>query len=302
MTKQPTGFVIVDKPAGMTSHDVVARMRRLAGTRKVGHGGTLDPMATGVLVVAVGQITRLLTFVTGCDKSYEATIRLGQATITDDAEGDITATVSTEGVTDDAINTTLSTMSGHVKQVPSAVSAVKIDGKRAYKRVRDGEDVEIPAREVTISRLEVRDIRRVTTDPEQFGAIDVDITVDCSTGTYIRAIARDLGTALGVGGHLTRLRRTRVGGFTIDESKTLDALAEAESPITHTTVETVTRLMPRRDIEAAEATTLGHGGRIPLSGVAGPYAAIDPNGRVVAVVVERDGRTKSLVVLPESTA
>src|SRR6185436_14767193 len=203
----------------MTSHDVVARIRRLAKTRRVGHGGTLDPMATGVLIIGVNRATRLLTYVIGATKSYAATIRLGQSTITDDAEGDLTASASVDAVTDEAIHAGLAAQRGEIDQVPSAVSAIKVDGKRAYKRVREGEAVELPPRRVTISRLEVLDIRRAV--PGADDVIDVDIEVDCSSGTYIRAIARDLGSALAVGGHLTALRRTAVGRMTLAEAVTL---------------------------------------------------------------------------------
>ncbi len=290
MTETVTGFSIVDKPGQLTSHDVVARMRRLAGTRKVGHGGTLDPMATGVLVVAVGRVTRLLTFVTGCDKAYDATIRLGQATVTDDAEGDVTATADTAGVTDTAIAEAIAVMQGTVKQVPSAVSAVKVDGKRAYKRVRDGEEVALAAREVTISRLDIQAVRRNE-------HLEVDISVDCSSGTYVRAIARDLGEALGVGGHLTALRRTRVGGFGIDEALSLEELADRSSPVTHSTYETVRRLMPIRRVDAAEATTVSHGGRLPANDLAPRYAVVDPEGTVVAVMTEQGPTARPEVVL-----
>lgn len=283
MTQDLTGFVVVDKPPAMTSHDVVARMRRIARTRKVGHGGTLDPMATGVLVLAVGRITRLLTYVTGCDKSYDAVIRLGQATVTDDAEGEVTATVDATAVTDADIEAALAPMRGDVEQVPSAVSAVKVNGQRAYKRVRDGEDVQLEPRPVTISRLDVTDVGRGE-------HLDVSVTVDCSSGTYIRAIARDLGAALGVGGHLTALRRTRVGGFTLAEARTLDVLAEADTPVTHSTVETVRRLMPVRDIDTDEVRKLGYGQKLTPIGRPGPYAAVGP-GDVVAAILTEDGKS-----------
>ncbi len=218
---EPVGLVVVDKSSGMTSHDVVSRMRRLARTKKVGHGGTLDPMATGVLILGVGRATRLLTYVIGAGKCYTATIRLGQATVTDDAEGDVVSTAPVGDVTDPAIHAALAAQTGEISQVPSAVSAIKVDGKRAYKMVRDGEAPELAARRVTVSRLDVLDIRR-TRDSQGSDVIDVDVDVACSSGTYIRAIARDLGTALGVGGHLTVLRRTAVGGFTLDQAATLD--------------------------------------------------------------------------------
>lgn len=293
MTDTVTGFVIVDKPGQLTSHDVVARMRRLARTRRVGHGGTLDPMATGVLVLAVGRITRLLTFVSGCDKSYDATIRLGEATITDDAEGEVTRTRDTSAITDAQIAQSLSAMHGVIQQVPSAVSAVKIDGKRAYKRVRDGEDVALPPREVTISRLDVTAVRRND-------HLDIDVSLDCSSGTYVRAIARDLGDALDVGGHLTSLRRTRVGGFSIDEAATLEDLAERDSPITHSTLETVRRLMPIRQVNAEEAAVVGHGGRLPAVDLAPRYAVVGPDETVLAVMAEQGPIARPEVVLVSS--
>ena len=290
MNDTVTGFAIVDKPAGLTSHGVVSRMRRLAGTRKVGHGGTLDPMATGVLVVAMGRVTRLLTFVSGSDKSYEATIRLGQSTITDDAEGEVTATADTSAVTDTMIAEALAVMQGRIQQVPSSVSAVKIDGKRAYKRVRDGEDVTLAAREVTISRLDVAAVRRGD-------HIDVDIGIDCSAGTYVRAIARDLGDALDVGGHLTMLRRTRVAGFGIDEAATLDELGERPTPVTHSTYETVKRLMPIRQVSAEEANTVRHGGRLAANDSAPRYAVVGPDRTVLAVMSEQGPTARPEVVL-----
>ena len=210
----------MDKPGGMTSHDVVARVRRLARTRRVGHGGTLDPMATGVLIIGVNRATRLLTYVIGAEKSYSATIRLGESTVTDDAEGEITARVPVAAVTEEAIRAGLSAQTGEIMQVPSAVSAIKINGVRSYKRVRDGEAVELAARQVTVSRLDVLGMSR------QGDVIDVDVDVTCSSGTYIRAIARDLGAALGVGGHLTALRRTAVGGYPLTEAVTLAELEE----------------------------------------------------------------------------
>ncbi|MFV0285471.1 MAG: tRNA pseudouridine(55) synthase TruB, partial [Demequina sp.] len=212
------GLVLVDKPAGWTSHDVVGRMRRLAGTRKVGHAGTLDPMATGLLVLGIGKATKLLTYVVGHDKVYEATIRLGQSTVTDDAEGDVTASADASGVTAAQVAEAIAALTGDIQQVPSAVSAIKIDGQRAYKRVRDGEDVEIPARPVTGHEFAVLAVRR------EGSLLDLDVRVDVSSGTYVRALARDLGAALGVGGHLTALRRTSVGDLEVKDAATLDEL------------------------------------------------------------------------------
>ncbi|MGJ3507144.1 tRNA pseudouridine(55) synthase TruB [Enemella sp. A6] len=210
------GLVVVDKPSGWTSHQVVGRVRRLLGTRKVGHGGTLDPMATGVLVIGVGRATRLLGHLAGRDKTYLATIRLGQSTVTDDAEGEITDSPGAAGLDTDAIRAAIVPLSGTIKQVPSAVSAIKVDGKRAYARVRAGEDVVLKAREVTVRRFDILEVRHTETDG--LPVVDVDVKVDCSTGTYIRALARDLGAALGTGGHLTSLRRTRVGPWTLDDA------------------------------------------------------------------------------------
>src|SRR5262245_56978086 len=224
----PVGLVVVDKPAGMTSHDVVSRVRRLAHTRRVGHGGTLDPMATGLLVIGIGRATRLLTYVIGADKRYLATIRLGESTITDDAEGEVVARASVAAVTDAEIGAGLSAQTGAIAQVPSAVSAIKIKGQRAYAKVRAGEAVELAARTVTISAIDVLDIRRHGS--AESATVDVDVDVACSTGTYVRAIARDLGVTLGVGGHLTALRRTAIGGFTLAEAATLEELtARVES-------------------------------------------------------------------------
>ncbi|WP_231935316.1 tRNA pseudouridine(55) synthase TruB [Micromonospora viridifaciens] len=280
----------------MTSHDVVARIRRLARTRRVGHGGTLDPMATGVLVIGVGRATRLLTYVIGAGKSYTATIRLGQATVTDDAEGDVIATTSTVGVTDDAVRAALAAQTGEIDQVPSAVSAIKINGQRAYKRVREGEILELPARRVTISQLDVRAIRRDA--PDVVDVVDVDVEVTCSSGTYIRAIARDAGLALGVGGHLTALRRTAVGGFTLAEAATLDTLEQRAPDVVNLPLAAAAeRFFPRRDATGDEARVLGHGGPLDAVGIAGPYAVFGPDGGLIAIVSERDGRARAEIVL-----
>ncbi|MFG2054969.1 tRNA pseudouridine(55) synthase TruB [Micromonospora sp. NPDC048930] len=287
------GLIVVDKPGGMTSHDVVARIRRLARTRRVGHGGTLDPMATGVLVIGVGRATRLLTYVIGAGKSYTATIRLGQATVTDDAEGDVIATTPTTGVTDEAVVAALAALTGEIDQVPSAVSAIKINGERAYKRVREGESVELPARRVTVSRLDVLAIRRDSPD-----VVDVDVDVTCSSGTYIRAIARDAGLALGVGGHLTALHRTAVGGFTLAEAATLDALEQRAPEVVNLPLDAAAdRFFPRRDATPEEAKILSHGGPLDPAGITGPYAVFGPDGGLIAIVSERDGRARAEIVL-----
>jgi len=278
------GLIVVDKPGGITSHDVVARARRALNTRKIGHGGTLDPMATGVLVLGVGRATRLLTYVVGTGKVYQATIRLGQATITDDAEGDVVSSNPTP-VEDLGIQSVLSGMVGEIDQVPSAVSAIKIKGVRSYHRVRQGESVELPARRVTINSIEIGEIRRLSE------VTDVDVVVDCSSGTYIRAIARDLGTALGVGGHLTALRRTRVGGFTIEEACALGDLR------TVPTTESLKRLMPTRAVDEEQARVVSHGGPLPPSGMPGPYGVLGPDGSALAVMSERAGRARAEIVL-----
>ena len=286
------GLIVVDKPAGMTSHDVVARIRRLAKTRRVGHGGTLDPMATGVLIIGVNRATRLLTYVIGTSKSYAATIRLGQSTITDDAEGDVTATVSAAGVAEDDIRAGLAAQRGAIDQVPSAVSAIKINGERAYKRVREGESVDLPPRRVTISRLDVLDIRRI----DEF--VDVDVEVDCSSGTYIRAVARDLGAALGVGGHLTALRRSAVGRMTLAEAVTLDELEQRAPDVVGLSMADAARqTFPQRTATADEARVLSHGGPLEPVGIGGPYAVFGPGGDVLAIVSEREGRARAEIVL-----
>jgi tRNA pseudouridine55 synthase len=279
------GLIVVDKPGGMTSHDVVARARRALSTRKIGHGGTLDPMATGVLVLGVGRATRLLTYVVGTGKVYQATIRLGQATITDDAEGDVVSS-NPAPVTDDAITAVLQAMVGEIDQVPSAVSAIKVKGVRSYHRVRQGEAVELAARRVTINSIEIGEIRRRSDD-----VTDVDVVVDCSSGTYIRAIARDLGAALEVGGHLTALRRTRVGGFAIEEACTLEDLR------TVPTTASLKRLMPIREVDEQQARVVSHGGPLPPSGMPGPYGVLGPDGSALAVMNERAGLARAEIVL-----
>ena len=287
----PDGLLVVDKPAGWTSHDVVGRARRLCGTRKVGHAGTLDPMATGVLVLGIGRATRLLTFLVGCDKDYAATIRLGQTTVTDDAEGEVTGGSSAAGVTGDAVRAGLAALTGELAQVPSAVSAVKVAGQRAYARVRAGEEVALAPRPVTVSRLDLLGSRRPAPN-----LLDLDVEVDCSSGTYVRALARDLGAALGVGGHLTALRRTRVGPFTLAEALTLEQLAERADPVPVPLDAAVAAAFPRRDLDPALTARLRHGGRLDPVGLPGPYGAFDPDGAVVALVQESDGAARPLVV------
>jgi tRNA pseudouridine55 synthase len=292
LTVTATGLTIVDKPAGMTSHDVVSRVRRIAGTRRVGHGGTLDPMATGVLVLAIGPATRLLTYISGSDKAYTATVRLGLATLTDDADGEVVARADASHVTEVQVRDELARRTGEIEQVPSSVSAVKIAGRRAYARVRAGEQVTLKARRVRISHLELLHLTR----PEP-GLLDCDIAVECSSGTYVRAIARDLGAALGVGGHLTALRRTRVAGFTLDQAVTLEELQHAGQPVAIDAAAAAQLLFPRRDVAGPEAERLSHGNPLPAVGIDGSYAVYGPQGSVIAVVREAGGLARPEVVL-----
>lgn len=288
------GLVVVDKPAGMTSHDVVGRCRRLFGTRKVGHAGTLDPMATGVLVVGIERATKILGLLTATDKSYDATIRLGQTTSTEDAEGEVLQSIPASGVTDSDIQAAIAALRGPIQQVPSSVSAIKVDGKRAYQMVRDGQVVALAARPVRVDRFDVRAVRRVG------DLVDVDVAVDCSSGTYIRALARDVGAALGVGGHLTALRRTRVGDFGLEQACTLDELAEAPR-LSYGLDEACLRAFARRDVTEDEAESAGHGRALAPAGIDGVYAATAPDGRVVALLSDDGNRTRSVVVLRPAT-
>ncbi|GGH89402.1 tRNA pseudouridine(55) synthase TruB [Arthrobacter liuii] len=293
-----SGLVIVDKPQGWTSHDVVGRMRRLAGTRKVGHAGTLDPMATGVLVLGINKATRLLTYIVGTSKTYTATIRLGQSTVTDDAEGEVTATASAAGVTDEMIYDAVAALTGEIQQVPSSVSAIKVNGERAYARVRSGEDVKLAARPVTIHRFEVHGVRR----DAAAGIVDLDVTVECSSGTYIRALARDLGNALGVGGHLTALRRTQVGPYSLDQARTLEQLAEELNVLDMALA--ARALMPNRELSPEETTEISFGRRIPAGTAPGPgaataehpAAAFAPDGSLVALLADAGSYAKPVLV------
>jgi tRNA pseudouridine55 synthase len=288
------GLVIVDKPGGMTSHDVVGRCRRIFGTRKVGHAGTLDPMATGVLVVGIERATKILGLLTATDKSYAATIRLGQTTSTEDAEGEVLQTVAAGHVTDTEIDAAVAALRGEIAQIPSAVSAIKVDGERAYKLAREGRSVELAARPIRIDRFDVTAVRRAD------DLVDVDVEVDCSSGTYIRALARDVGTALGVGGHLTALRRTRVGRFDLGESRTLDDLAETPR-LSYPLDEACLLAFPRRDLTTEEAESARHGRSLGPAGVDGVYAATAPDGDVIALLRDDGARTKSVVVIRPAT-
>jgi tRNA pseudouridine55 synthase len=336
--RRPTaadGFVVVDKPQGWTSHDVVGRMRRLAGTRKVGHAGTLDPMATGVLVLGIGKATRLLTYVVGADKDYDATIRLGVATTTDDAEGDAVSVAEPDAVgrvDRVALDAAVAELSGDIQQVPTSVSAIKVDGKRAYARVRAGEEVALQARPVTVSRFDVLDVRAVTAavrDVDLVGAyaddpvpdvqdpdavpsvvelaetptrdvpvVDVDVRVTVSSGTYVRALARDLGAALGTGGHLTMLRRTRVGGYDLAGARTLEQLeAQADADGTLATIplaDAARGTFPVRELTEVEVRALGYGQWVEPSGLAEVVAALSPSGALVALLEDTRRRGENL--------
>jgi len=336
----PSGLLIVDKPGGMTSHDVVARVRRLAGTRRVGHAGTLDPMATGVLIIGVEKATRLLGYLMLTEKEYAATIRLGQSTTTDDAEGELVGGATASDVSAEMLDAVVAKLTGEIMQVPPGVSAIKVNGQRAYKLTRAGAAPELAARPVTVYAFTVADVRPAG------DYLDIDAVIRCSSGTYIRALARDLGAALGTGGHLTALRRTAVGPYDLDQARTLEELippsaaaalpAEipvpaAEAPIWVTPLaEAAAAAFPRLDLTADEACRLAQGARLPLpprppapmpvgpvahgGGPIGPVgrnandwpapgapiAAFAPDATLVALVTAEDGRLRSLAVFADA--
>jgi tRNA pseudouridine55 synthase len=281
------GLVVVDKPGGITSHGVVSRVRRLVGTRKVGHAGTLDPMATGVLVLGVDRATRLLGHLMLTDKAYDATVRLGVATTTDDAEGDVTASAATGHLDEATVRAALAAYVGDLQQVPTAVSAIKVDGKRAYARVRDGEDVQLAARPVRIHALDVHEVRRVGE------SLDVDISVRCSSGTYIRAIARDAGADLGVGGHLTALRRTAVGPYGLDVARTLEQLEEDPAVLPIAVAARAAFPAVDLDADAARDVRVGRPLDLPLETLS---AVFDPDGVFLALYEPREGRARPVAV------
>ena len=283
------GFLVVDKEPGMTSHDVVAIARRALGTRKVGHAGTLDPMATGVLVLGFNNGTRLLQYITDGDKSYQATVVLGVSTITDDFEGEVIATVDASAITDEQINAELGTMRGTFMQRPSSVSAVKVDGERAYDRVRSGETVVLASREVTISKLDILQIRRSEK------RVEIDIEVTCSAGTYIRAIARDCGDGLKVGGHLSALRRTRVAGFTTTGAASIAGLKSAEFS-TLDLADVARATFPVREIALDEMLELSFGRTLTANPTDGVYAGISPANELIALLSNVDGKAKPIAV------
>jgi tRNA pseudouridine55 synthase len=314
----PSGLIVVDKPGGLTSHDVVARIRRLAGTRRVGHAGTLDPMATGVLVVGVEKATRLLGHLTLTDKEYQATIRLGQATDTGDAEGTVTASRPAGHLSLAQVQAAAAALTGEIQQVPPTVSAIKVAGRRAYQLTREGAPPVLKPRPVTVWSFTVQAVQPALADspgaglpgaglpdaglpgaglpdPAPGDLLDVAVEVRCSSGTYIRALARDMGEALGVGGHLTRLRRTRVGPYDLSAAHTLDELAGqlAVLPL----AEAAAAAFPVRQLTADQARSLSHGGRLPgMGGETGPVAAFAPDGTLIALVQEKDGVAQPLAV------
>jgi tRNA pseudouridine55 synthase len=286
MSETRDGIIVVDKPAGLTSHDVVRQIRRITRTRKVGHAGTLDPMATGVLLVGVGRATRLLHHLLLTDKAYTATIRLGQATSTDDAEGEIVSETDASGLGQPAVAAAVASFVGNIEQVPATISAIKVDGQRAHALARSGADVELAARPITVTRFDMLDLR------PSGSVLDVDVVVECSSGTYVRALARDIGRALDVGGHLTALRRTRVGPFGVDQAVGLAALAERSEPLTMTLAEAIRAAMPVRVITEAEATTLSYGQFLPAVGIAGTYGVLLADDTPVGLLREFDSGTK----------
>jgi tRNA pseudouridine55 synthase len=291
------GILLVDKAPGMTSHDVVARARRALSVRRVGHAGTLDPMATGLLLLGVGAATRLLGHLGGHDKTYGATIRLGQSTVTDDREGEVLTTTSAAHLTDEDVRAALAAQTGPLQQVPSSVSAVKVGGRRSYDRVRAGETVELAPRSVTVHALEVHRIERPTA-----ALVDAEVTVTCTAGTYIRAIARDAGAALGVGGHLTTLRRTASGPFTVAQAAPVEESAAALLagggvgflPMT----DAATTVFPPRTVTEEEVRALVYGQRIPATGAPGLTAAVGPDGRLVALVEDAGPTARVAVGFP----
>ncbi|MDF3282064.1 tRNA pseudouridine(55) synthase TruB [Gordonia sp. N1V] len=294
------GLVIVDKAAGITSHDVVSRCRKIFNTRRVGHAGTLDPMATGVLVIGVERATKLLGLLSLTTKSYTATIRLGAATDTDDREGRIISRGAVSAICDDEITRAVADLTGDISQVPAKVSAIKVDGRRAHALARTGAEFDLAARPVRVSRFEIRAIRRPEDDGGESGFLDLDVEVDCSAGTYIRSLARDLGDALGSGGHLTALRRTAVGPFTLDHARTLDVLAE--TPELSLTIDQAALLsFPRRDIDDDEAESISQGRWLVPLGLKGIHVGVDPRGQAIALIEEKGRRASSVMVVRPAT-
>ena len=293
-----SGLVLIDKPSDWTSHDVVAKLRKIAGTRRVGHAGTLDPMATGLLLIGINSATKLLTFLVGEDKTYYATIRLGAATITDDKESEFTS-VSDEqivrAITAEKIENALANLRGDIQQIPSSVSAIKVDGERAYAKVRSGDEVKLAARPVKIAKFEILSEPKLVED-EGNTFLDIDVVVDCSSGTYIRALARDLGANLGVGGHLTSLRRTRIGSYSVDQAQSLGDLTPETISVLDIS-EAAKQQFPIRNLSEQDVTDLRHGKRLKAQGEgAEPFAGVDASGKLIAMLTVSGKDVKSLVV------
>ena len=282
-----SGIALIDKQQGFTSHDVVAKLRKLLGTKKIGHAGTLDPMATGLLLMGVGAGTKLMQFLSGLDKTYLATIRLGASSSTDDAQGELGELRDASQVSREQLEAEILKLTGNIEQVPASVSAIKVDGKRAYDLVRAGEEVVLKSRKVTVSKFEIVGEPLVV---EKF--LDINVEVDCSSGTYIRALARDLGDALGVGGHLTALRRTRIGSFEVSNAREI-----AQEPTLVTNLEVLKTLMPEVAISQQQEIDLRHGKRLALEIPEASCATA--NGRLVAVIEPVGSEAKSSVVFPE---
>lgn len=291
MADAPTGIALINKDAGPTSHAVIGQLRRALGTRKIGHAGTLDPMATGLLIAGVGKATRLLTYLVGLDKRYRATIRLGESRTTDDADGELITATDAFRITDAAITTALEEFRGDIMQRPTAVSAIKVDGQRAYDRVRAGQEVDLPARPVTVSSLDVLGPLRPTTGAGGGGVVDIDVDLRVSSGTYVRAIARDLGENLGVGGHLTRLERTEVGPFTLTEAST------ATAPQLLDPLAALGRVMPVREVSETEATDLSYGRFIAPSTTDAPFEVAAYNAEIIAITAPQEGRARPVLVM-----
>ena len=283
------GIALIDKQQGFTSHDVVAKLRKQLGTKKIGHAGTLDPMATGLLLLGVNSGTKLMQFLSGLDKSYSATIRLGATSSTDDAEGELGDPVDATGIQLEALDKEIAKLRGDIEQVPSTVSAIKVGGKRAYDLARAGEEVKLKSREVSIARFEILG-EPVKSD----NFLDVKVEVDCSSGTYIRALARDLGEALGVGGHLTALRRTHIGPFEVSRANTIE-----EDAVMLSNKEVLSTLMPEVELSREQETDLRHGKRLDIA-LDGPSLATSA-GRLVAVIEPAGSQAKSSVVFPEES-
>lgn len=281
-----SGLVLIDKPQGITSFDVVAKLRKKLNTRKIGHAGTLDPMATGLMILGVNQGTKLLQFLIGMDKQYHATIRLGASTVSDDAEGEIVKAIDASGITASQVDREISKLTGAISQTPSSVSAKKIEGKRAYDLVREGVEVELKPKEVSISRFD-----RVSEIRVDGGFIDFDVVVDCSSGTYIRALARDIGLALGVGGHLTALRRTSIGSYSLEAAQDL-----GDEIVLTPLLEATARLYPTRELSDAEVVDVHHGKPLKLDSDE-DVLALSHQGELVAISKISNGLYRSQIVV-----